>query len=135
MSVVIDASAVVSALVDDGADGQWAETVLDSGSLFAPHLMPVEVANILRRSALAREISDDVAALAHRDLLDMRVTLVPYRPFASRIWELRENVTAYDAWYVAVAEAFDLPLATLDGRLSRASGPRCDFRNPPPESG
>lgn len=56
--------------------------------------------------------------------------LVPFEPFAERVWELRRNVTSYDAWYVAVAEAFRLPLATLDRRLSRASGPSCRFRLP-----
>jgi predicted nucleic acid-binding protein len=55
---------------------------------------------------------------------------VPFAPFAERVWELRRNITSYDAWYVAVAEAFDLPLATLDRRLSRASEPSCRFLTP-----
>lgn len=57
--------------------------------------------------------------------------LVPFTPFAERVWELRANVTSYDAWYVAVAEQFDLPLATLDRRLAKATGPRCRFLLPP----
>lgn len=56
---------------------------------------------------------------------------VPFAPFAERVWELRANVTSYDAWYVAVAEQFDLPLATLDRRLARSAGPRCRFLLPP----
>ena len=70
-------------------------------------------------------------ALAHADLVALRVTLFPYAPFAQRVWELRANVTAYDAWYVAVAEALDSELATVDQRLSRASGCRCAFLTPP----
>ena len=130
MTVVADASVVVAALVDSGPDGRWAEGVLTSDDLAAPHLMPVEVANILRRASLAGEISDDTASLAHADLLAVTVTLLPYEPFTQRVWELRANLTAYDAWYVAVAEALDARLATLDARLGRASGPRCAFVMP-----
>ena len=68
------------------------------------------------------------AAQAHADLLDLRVNLLLYGPFGPRVWELRSTLTAYDAWYVAVAEAVESPLATLDLRMSRAPGPRCAFR-------
>lgn len=122
---------VVAALVDSGPVGSWAEELLAAESLAAPHLMPVEVANILRRAALGGDISPDTASLAHGDLLDLRVELFPYEPFAERVWELRSNVTAYDAWYIAVAESLLAPLATLDVRLSRASGARCTFATPP----
>jgi predicted nucleic acid-binding protein len=61
----------------------------------------------------------------------MRVALFPYRPFADRIWELRDTVTSYDAWYVALAESLDAPLATLDRRLAGAHGPICRFSLPP----
>ena len=127
MTLVVDASLVVAALVDSGADGRWAEPLLTSDSLAAPHLLLAEAANILRRSALAGAISAEQASLAHADLLDLRVELFPYAPFAARIWELRENVTCYDAWYVAIAEALSAPLATLDARLAKSSGPRCRF--------
>ncbi len=131
MTLVADASLVVAALVDGGRDGTWAEQVLAGEALAAPHHMPVEVANILRRAVLAGEISADVAALAHSDLLDLRVELFPYAPFASRVWELRENLTTYDAWYVAVAESVGGKLGTLDAKLARATGPRCSFVVPP----
>ncbi len=134
MTLVVDASTVVAALVDAGPLGAWAEAVLVRGPLAAPHLMPAEAANILRRTALAGEISADVAALAHDDLLALRAELVPYAPLASRAWELRANVTAYDAWYVALAETLSAPLATLDVKLSRARGPRCTFATPPREA-
>jgi predicted nucleic acid-binding protein len=130
VTTVVDASVVVAALVDTGRSGSWAEALLVSDSLAAPHLMPVEVANILRRAVAAGEVSADVGALAHADLLALRVEYLPYEPFAERVWEMRENVTAYDAWYVAVAESLGATLATLDARLSRATGPRCAFATP-----
>ncbi len=131
MTLVVDASLVVSALVDAGSTGRWAESLLAAGPLSAPHLMPVEVANILRRAAARGEISPDIASMAHADLLDLRLELFPYAPFASRVWELRENVTSYDAWYVALAEFLGSNVATLDLRLARAAGPQCGFETPP----
>jgi predicted nucleic acid-binding protein len=131
VTVVVDASVVVAALVDNGRDGRWAESILVGAQLAAPHLMPAEVANILRRAALAREISHEIASLAHGDLLDLRIELFPYEPFATRAWELRANATAYDAWYVALAESLAAPLATLDRKLARATGTRCTFHLPP----
>jgi predicted nucleic acid-binding protein len=131
VTLVIDASLVVSALIDDGDTGRWAESRLLSEPLSAPHLMPVEVANILRRAAAKGEITQDVASMAHTDLLDLRVELFPYAPFAARAWELRENVTSYDAWYIALAESLGASVATLDRRMSQAPGPRCGFEVPP----
>ncbi len=131
MTLVIDASLVVSALVDTSDTGRWAEALLASGPLSAPHLMPVDVTNILRRAAAKGEITQDVASMAHADLLDLRVELFPYAPFASRVWELRDNVTSYDAWYIALAESLGSSVATLDRRMAQASGPRCTFEVPP----
>ena len=88
MSLVVDAGFVVAALADGGTDGRWAEELLSGADLAAPHLMPVEAANVLRRAALAGDISHDAAALAHADLVALRVTLFPYAPFAQRVWEL-----------------------------------------------
>jgi predicted nucleic acid-binding protein len=131
MTVVVDASMVVAALIDVGRVGVWAESMLVSGPLAAPHLMPVEAANILRRSALGGDVSADVASLAHSDLVSLRVELFAYTPFAPRVWELRSNITTYGACYVALAESLGARLATLDTRLSRATGPRCEFATPP----
>jgi predicted nucleic acid-binding protein len=130
MTLVVDCGVVVAALVDSGEVGTWADHLLASDDLAAPHLMPVEVANVLRRAAMADEISADTAALAHADLLSLRVELFAYEPFATRVWELRENVTAYDGWYVALAESLGAKLATLDLRLTKATGPRCAFAIP-----
>ena len=129
--VVIDAGVVVAALIDDGPDGAWALQRLRSGPLVAPHLMPVEAANILRRAALGGALSNDLASLAHADLLTLPVELFPYHLTADRVWELRANVTCYDGAYVALAELLGAPLATLDVRLSRAAGARCQFVTPP----
>lgn len=130
MSLVVDASLVVAALIDSGSDGIWAEERLRSDALAAPHLLPVEVANVLRRAVLAGDVSADAASLAHADLLELPVDLFAYEPFADRVWELRSTLSAYDAWYVAIAESLDAPLATLDRRLGRSSGVRCRFMAP-----
>jgi len=130
MTLVVDSGFVVAALVDSGAVGTWADRLLGSDDLAAPHLMPIEVANILRRSMLAGQISTDTAALAHADLLRLRVELFAYEPFAQRVWELRENVTSYDGWYVALAESLNAPIATVDLRLAKATGPRRTFLTP-----
>jgi predicted nucleic acid-binding protein len=127
VTVIVDASIVAAALIDPGPTGGWAESVLASNALAAPHLMPAEVASVLRTASLAGDISADAAALAHADLLALRVELFPYAPFAERVWELRPNVTPYDAWYVALAEELQSGLATLDSRLRKAPGTRCEF--------
>jgi len=130
VTLVIDASMVAAALTDAGDEGIWARALLTSDELAAPHLMPAEAANILRRAALAGALSADVATLALSDLLQLPAVLFPYEPFADRTWELRATVTSYDAWYVALAESLDADLATLDLRLAGAPGPRCAFRTP-----
>ena len=130
MTVIVDASVVVAALVDSGHVGEWAALQLRGGSLAAPHLMPVEAANVLRRVELAGDVSSDVASLAHADLLELPVDLYPYEPLADRVWQLRGTITAYDAWYVALAESLEATLVTLDERLSTAPGPTCRFEIP-----
>lgn len=92
--------------------------------------MPVEVANVLRRAQQTGKVSSDVASIAHGELLQISLDLHPYWLYAPRVWQLRENVTPYDGWYIALAEALDAPLATLDLRLTRACGPRCEFLTP-----
>lgn len=134
MHLVVDASVVVAALMDSGPDGTWADSLLEA-DLVAPELLPVEVANVLRRAVHSGSVSDDMASLAHADLLDLRVETVSYDLVADRIWSLRHNLTTYDAWYVAVAELVDAQLATLDRRLVDAPGPTCGFRTPDREPG
>lgn len=127
MSVVVDASVLVAAATDTGRDGVWAESVLAHGELVAPQLVLVEATSVLRRLERERLLGPRDADEARRDLLLLPLALFPFEPFAERVWELRRTVSSYDAWYVALAEGIDAPLATLDGRLRRASGPRCRF--------
>jgi predicted nucleic acid-binding protein len=130
LSYIVDASVVIAALVDPGPIGSWAETILLSGPAHAPALIHVEVTNALRRLERARQLSTPEANAAFIDLRELRLELFPFDPFAERIWELRHSVTSYDAFYVALAETLDLPLATLDRRLTKASETRCRFEIP-----
>ena len=133
--LVLDASVVVAALIGTSSAGRWAEEQLRRGPLAVPHLCLVETANLLRRAETSGAVAPGTAAEAHEDLGRLPWQRFPYEPFAGRVWELRHNVTSYDAWYVAVAEALDVPLATLDQRLVAATGPRCRFITPPAPAG
>lgn len=130
MSVVLDSSVLVAALVDAGPDGVWSEHIVAGGALYAPDLAPVEVTSALRRLESSKKITTPEANTAYEDLLLLEIELFPFAPFANRIWELRATVTSYDAWYVAIAEDTGFPLATLDGRLAKAPGPACKFLTP-----
>ena len=130
MTVVIDASFLAAALIDSGKEGRWAEATIAANDSVAPELVLVETSNVLRRLERARQISTFEASGAHRDLMRLDLELFSFGPFAERVWVLRDNLTSYDAWYVALAEALRCPFATLDKRITRASGPTCDFITP-----
>ena len=132
MTVVIDASAMVAALADSDYIGDWAAGIVRQETVAAPELLLPEVANALKRLEIAGRLSTSNARYALEDLLSSRVSLHPYAPYAQRVWELRFNLTTYDAWYVAMAESMDCPLATLDLKMARASGTRCEFLLPHP---
>ena len=127
---VCDASALVAMLVDGGPAGQWATGQLSGVDLVAPHLVLYETANILRRHELAALISPDQAAQAHSDLLDLSIELWPYQLMARRAWELRANLSVYDAAYVALAEDGGAVLVTLDSKLAGAPGIACAVATP-----
>ena len=93
--------------------------------------MRAEATNIFRRLERARLISTPEANAAQDELMQLDIELFPFEPFAGRIWDLRHNVTSYDAWYVAIAEALELPLATLDEPLTNSNGVTCTFVTPP----
>jgi predicted nucleic acid-binding protein len=131
---VVDASAIVAALLDDGPDGRWVEGRLVEADLVAPHLMPFEVADIVRRTAARGAIDATAGAQAVRDLADLAVDLVAFDRVADRVWELRRNLTAYDASYVATAERLGTRLVTLDARLASASGIGCEVLVAPREA-
>ena len=128
--VVCDASALVALLLDGGADGRWATNMLSGAELVAPSLVGFEVANIIRRHELAGLVSRDQAAQAHADLLDLAIEQWPYELLAARAWQLRANLSIYDAGYVALAEFLDADLVTLDRRIGRAAGVRCSVATP-----
>jgi predicted nucleic acid-binding protein len=130
LSIVIDSSVVIAALLDSGPEGEWAEEVLANGSLQGPELVLAEATNIFRRLERAKLITTPEANAAQDDLMQLDIELFPFEPFADRVWQLRHNVTSYDAWYVAIAEALKLPLATLDVPLSKSIAVTCKFLTP-----
>ncbi|RZT87664.1 putative nucleic acid-binding protein [Pseudonocardia sediminis] len=118
---MVDASLALSALLSDGP----ARRVLATERLHAPHLVDHEVASGLRRKSLAGQIEDSSAVAALRTWQRMGINRYPGFPLLERVWELRQNVSAYDASYVALAELLDCALVTGDARLARAPGIRC----------
>ncbi len=128
--VVCDASALTALLLDGGADGQWVTEAFTEADLAAPSLVGFETANIVRRHELAGLISPDQAAQAHADLLDLAIEHWPYEFLAARAWQLRLNLSVYDASYVALAELLGATLVTLDRRIGRAPGLRCTIATP-----
>lgn len=130
MTLVVDASVLVAALVDAGPIGAWAEQQIAENSLCAPELILAEATNVLRRLEHLGDLSTFEATMAQRDLMSLPLDFIPYAPFADRVWALRANVTSYDAAYVAIAEALRIPLATLDKALTRSPGPACEFLTP-----
>ena len=121
--IVVDASVVLELLLRTPA-APGIETRLFSANAIwhAPHLLDVEVAQVLRRYTFAGEITATRGLEAIGDLADLPLTSYPHHPFLSRIWELRDNVTAYDAAYISLAEALAVPLVTLDAKLASAPG-------------
>lgn len=128
--VVCDASVVVALLLDAGPDGRWVTQALRGADLAAPSLITFESANIIRRHELAGIVHADQAAQAHVDLLDLAIEHWPYTLLASRAWQLRRNLTSYDASYVALAELLEGTLVTLDRRIGGAPGLRCAIATP-----
>lgn len=128
--VACDASALIAVLLDAGPDGQWASRAVSDHELTAPTLISFECANIIRRHELAGLVSSDQAAQAHADLLALPIEFWPYELVGDRVWELRHNLSCYDASYVAVAELIDADLITLDRRIGQAPGVRCRVRVP-----
>ena len=121
--IVLDASAVVDWLLQTSA-GQSIEKRIYSHNetLHAPHLLDLEVTQVLRRLALQKVVPVRRADEAVRDLLDLRITRYPHLVLLPRIWQLRHNLSAYDAAYIVLAEKLGAALITRDGRLASASG-------------
>ncbi len=122
---MVDASVIVTALADDGPDGDGARRRLRGERLAAPHLIDVEVVAAWRRMSLAGQLDERRVGLALGDLRVLRLDRVPHQPLVDRCWQLRTNLTVYDAMYVALAEMTDSVLLTADGKLAGSPGPRC----------
>jgi predicted nucleic acid-binding protein len=123
--IVLDASATIELLLRTPAGRAVAKRIAaPSTTLHAPHLLDLEVAQVLRRYCAQKSLSSERARAALDDLRALQLTRYAHEPMLDRIWALRENLTAYDAAYVALAESLDAPLLTLDARAAQASGHR-----------
>ena len=128
--LVVDASCLAEvALAGPDAEPVRGRLATDAEQA-APHLVDVEVLGVIRRAHLRGELDLTAAGQAIEDLGSWPGTRVDHRPLLERAWELRHSLTAADALYVALAEAVDAPLLTLDKRLVRADGPRCPVEIP-----
>ena len=123
--IVIDASALLEVLLNTPASAKVTERLFGrADTLHAPHLLDLEVAQVLRLYTLSGEMSAERSEQALDDLADLPLNRYPHDLFLRRIWSLRRNLTAYDAAYVALAEALNAPLITRDAALARVSGHR-----------
>lgn len=123
--IVVDASALLEVILRTRAAPDVERRLFASGqTLHAPHLLDVEVAQVIRRYAAKGDIDADRGRAALEDLADFPLRRYPHDFLLPRVWELRSNLTAYDAVYVALAEALDAPLLTRDQRLVAATGHR-----------
>lgn len=119
--IVVDASVILEVLLRTGAVATLEARVLNPAeSLCAPHLLDIEVAQVVRRYCLLGETTSERGAEALRDLADMAIERFPHAPFLPRIWQLRQNLTAYDAAYVALAETLGCTLLTRDQALAKS---------------
>ncbi|MFI5427343.1 type II toxin-antitoxin system VapC family toxin [Aeromicrobium sp. UC242_57] len=124
---VVDANVVIDALSLRGNVGDSAREVIARRTTVVPHLLDVEVLHVLRRLERRGFLSGPQAGRAVRGLSEMPVTRRSHHPLIPRIWDLRDNLTPYDASYVALAEALGCPLVTADARLAAAPGVRCEI--------
>ncbi len=121
--IVIDASALLEVLLNTSASERVTERLFGQNeTLHAPHVLDLEVAQVLRRYTLSGEMDSERSEQALDDLADLPLNRYPHDVFLLRIWALRHNLTAYDAAYVALAEALDAPLITRDSALASVSG-------------
>ena len=127
MRVVVDASVMITAN-RVGPAAERARNEIADNALVAPHSLGVEVVQGFRRLVSSGECSEAIAQRAIWNVNRLHIDRFPFEPFANRVWELRHNVTAHDAWYVAIAERLGVPVVTTDRRLASATGPLCEFR-------
>ncbi len=119
--IVLDTSALLDVLVGRPPKPRLLSRFIEDADLHAPHLIDVEALQALRRLVLTGALSEERAVEVRADLVSLTIARYPLGAMADRVWALRENLTAYDATFVALAEALDAPLLTCDQRLARAS--------------
>ena len=125
-----DASVFVDALVSAGRPGEVARTELRGGSVLeVPAIFGAEATSALRGLVRGGSLSTLRAATALEQIRTVRTIQYPFEPFAHRVWELRGNLTVYNAWYVALAEWLGVEFVTADERLAGSSGLRCAVRH------
>jgi predicted nucleic acid-binding protein len=128
--VVCDASALVALILGPGPDGAWVSEAIGAALLAAPSLGMYEAANIVRRHEAMGFVTSAEANRGHTWLLGLPINQWPYGMLAARAWDLRHNLTVYDASYVALAELLGATLITLDRGIARAPGLRCEVATP-----
>ncbi len=121
--IVVDSSAILEVLLRSQAGLEIEKRIFSPHeTLYAPHLLDLEVAQVLRRYCSSGEMESERGQEALEDLVDLPINRYPHNAFLPRIWELRHNMTAYDAVYIALAETLPAPLITRDTRLASAPG-------------
>jgi predicted nucleic acid-binding protein len=120
--IVVDTSAVLAVLTGRPRDEDLVRRLASDADLHAPHLIDVEVVHALRRLVSSGDLTQDRAADVRSDFADLSIVRYPHHPLSDRMWELRHALSAYDAAFVALAEALGIPLITCDLRLARAAG-------------
>lgn len=125
--IVLDASAAIALLVDSGPTGGRVGEVLLQHELAYPSLLHYEIASALRRLAASKVITPQLAVRSLGESTQLNGQSFEFADLAERVWELRRNLSTYDAAYVALAELLEVPLLTLDSRLRKAPGTHCQF--------
>lgn len=118
--IVVDTSAVLVALLARPARTDVGSRLLEDGELQAPHLIDIELLHVLRRFVRIRGLTESRAREVRADFDDLTIERYPHQPLGDRIWQLRPNLTAYDASFVALSELLGVPLVTCDARMNSA---------------
>jgi predicted nucleic acid-binding protein len=119
--LVVDTSAILQALIGEHPNQALQRRLSEDGDLHAPHLIDVEFLHALRRLEASKAVTRDRAADARLDFADLSIVRYPHAGLADRAWDLRRNITAYDAMFVALAEELEVPLITCDAKLARTA--------------
>jgi predicted nucleic acid-binding protein len=122
--IVADTSAILAVLSADPPDPKLRQRLADDGDLHVPHLLDVEFLHALRRLVASGALTEERATAVRADFADLTLTRYPHHPLADRMWELRHNLSAYDATFITLSEALDVPLVTCDARMAEAPGHR-----------